>query len=262
MINYKEIESIKELKKTSDADDKHCKIPLFHGTRRYAIQVSDADRERFSNACKQVLSFAHKFYYSGKLDIDKLETYWQKSGNRYFMDTTVAQYNSPLFQYETFYLASSYENAIGFAHNVGGEVGTWAHAQIQGFEDWGIELDKETRSAAETVRKEYKKYQNSEKVILIYYGVGFEDLYTEGGAPFIRKTVDKEHACKRINSLYKSTMNKSATRNFRLSNAHAYTAYLLPERMFRAGVVLFEDEPDVDEFIKRHNMQSPEQWSF
>ena len=111
--------------------------------------MADADRERFSAACRQVLSFANKYFYSEKLDWDKLKAYHQSSGNYYFLSE--------------------------IAH------------------------------------------------------------------------------------LYYST---HANYNFRLSNLHAYTAYVLPEHKFREGVVLFEDEPDVDKFIRNHNLIAMEKWSF
>lgn len=263
MLNYKEIESIKQLKKTVDVDDKHCKIPLFHGTRRYALQVSDAERERFSAACKQVLSFANKLFYSGKVDFNKLNEYYHSSGNHYFLNTVVNQYDSALYEYGAFFLTTSYENAIGFAHQSGGEAGAWAYAQLQGFEDWNIELDDSMKAAAEVIKQEYKKYQNSEKVILIYYGVSFEDLCTERGESFLHMTGDdkndEEWARMMIENLYDSF---SLSYNFRLLNAHAYTAYLLLEHLFREGVVLFENETDVDSFIKRHNLYAVEKWSF
>lgn len=270
MLTYKEIESIKELKKTVDVDDKHCKIPLFHGTRRYALQMPDEDRKRFSAACNRVLSFAHKFYYSGKLDFEKLEKYWSKSGNHYFMSTVVHQYNSSLFDYGAFYLTTSYESAIGFAHYSGGEAGDWARAQIKGFEDWGIKLDAETKAATEIVKAKYQKYRDSEKVILVYYGVSFEDLCSERGEPFLYKTgdeaADEEYMREEIEDLHKFAEKKRrfirSNCNFRLSNVHAYTAYVLPEYMLREGVILFEDEPDVDEFIRRHNLNAMEKWSF
>ena len=270
MVKYKETKSVEELKKTIDVDDMHCKIPLFHGTRRYALQVADEDRKRFSEACKQVLSFAHQFYYSGMLDFEKLEKYYKESKNNYFMSTVVHQYRSTLYEYGAFYLTSSYECAIGFAHYVGGEVGAWAQAQIQGFDDWGIELDEETKVAAEIVKHEYKKYQDSEKVILVYYGVKFEDLCTERGKPFLYNTgdaaTDEEYLREDIEDLYESAMKRDrfirSNHNFRLSNANAYTAFVLPEPMFRDGVVLFEDEPDVDKFIRHHNIIAMEKWSF
>lgn len=266
MLNYKEIKSIYELKKIVDADERHCRVPLFHGTRRYALQTSDADRERFSAACRQILSFANKYYYSEKIDWDKLEAYKNDSENYYFLSTVVHQYNSSLYEYGAFYLTLSYENAIGFAHYIGGEVGTWAYAQIKGFEDWGVTLDDKTKEAAKIVKREYEKYCDSEKVILVYYGVGFEDLRTESGGPFLYKTGDKatdeESAREDIEYLYKIAKRKYSQLNFRLSNLDSYTAHLLPERMLRDGVVLFEEEPDVDRFIKNHNLYFLEKWSF
>ena len=263
MLNYKEINNIGELKKVVDVDDKHCKIPLFHGTRRYALQVADSDRERFSAACKQVLSFAHVYFNNGKIDWDKLKAYYNSSNNYYFLSTVVHQYNSTLFEYGDFYLTTSYKSAIGFAYNVGGEAGAWAYAQLKGFADWSVELDEDTKAAAAFVKQEYIKYQDSEKVILVYYGVSFDDLRTERGEPFLYKTgdeaADEQYARDDIERLYNSN---HAKRNFRLANLHTYTAYVLTERMFRDGVVLFENESDVDKFIKQHNLISLEQWSF
>ena len=58
MLKTKEIENLNEIANIIVNEEGCCKIPLLHGTRRYAIQVSDYDRQRFYNACKEVILFA------------------------------------------------------------------------------------------------------------------------------------------------------------------------------------------------------------
>ena len=44
------------------------RIPLFHGTRMYALQVKEKDRERFYVACNRVISFAKKLVWNCPVD--------------------------------------------------------------------------------------------------------------------------------------------------------------------------------------------------
>lgn len=134
----------------------------------------------------------------------------------------------------------------------------------------GIELDDETKAAAKIIQQECKKYRDSEKVILVYYGVSFENLCTERGEPFLYKTGDKaadeQFAREDIEGLYDdiAIANRSLRiiHNFRLLDVQFYTAFVLPEHMFREGVILLEDEPDVDKYIRDHNSIASEKWSF
>ena len=71
---------ITELEKIKDHISGCCangcsKIPLFHGTRMYALQVSDKERKRFYDACDRIISFAQKLVWNCPVDEDVLTDY-------------------------------------------------------------------------------------------------------------------------------------------------------------------------------------------
>ena len=251
MLDFKEITDIDELKNLIVKSDSALDIPLLHGTRRYALQISDEARERFMSACHRVISFANKYYYSGNVDWNKLEEY-HRNKDIQFLSTVVSQYNHSDYQYGAFYLTTSYKTAIGFSYYAGGELGSNAYSQIKGFEAWGIELDEETKTAAKIVVEEYEKYRNSDKVILAFFGVKLTDLYSRGGHPILTEETDEEFT--EVKELYEDGVDTDylqRNHQFRLVNPSAYTAYVICESKFRDGFSIFTNICDVDSAIKK-----------
>lgn len=238
-----------------------CNIPLFHGTRRYALTASKDEREWFFGACDKVIAFAKQWRDSGKIDWDKVREY--NKVNRYFIYASVVeQYGRPLYQYGDFYLTSSYTSAISFSCNSAGELGEYAYSQCKGFTDLGIQLDEETLNAAKVVEEEYPKYRNSEKVILIYCGVKFEDLSSERGYSYssMMEQMGVEEFASYIKSFIydkvKDTDDGRRHFNFRLLNSDRYLPLELSETKFRKAFALFTKITDVDSYIKK------QRWDF
>lgn len=233
-----------------------CRIPLFHGTRRYSIEVDKGERERFFAACKTVISFAKRWMDGGNVDWESIKEY--RTENRLYMDVTVlSQYGSPSYQYGDFYLTSSYTNALIFANRGAGELGDYAYAQARGFAHFGIPLDEDTLAAAGIVEAEYPKYAESERLVLIYYGVMFEDLYTERGGSYMtrmdRRCKDGEYAEFLEAHLYdghKDTDNICMNNNFRLKNREHYFPLELEGPKFKAGFSVFTAVKDVDKYLR------------
>jgi hypothetical protein len=260
MLKTKEIENLNEIANIIVNEEGCCKTPLLHGTRRYAIQTSDFDRQRFYNACKEVILFAKTLIHKNIIADDALENY-QRTKNLMFLSTVVYGFGcSSAYEYGDFYLTSSFSHAFSFTYNAGGELGEWAFRQCEGFEYFSIELDESTKAAVEIVKEEYIKYQNSERIILVYYGVKFSDMLNRGGSPF---WVDDEYMQEEIEELYNSKDTDSVETNnaFRLLNAEIYTPYVLSEKDFRAGFGIFTEISDVDEFIRDHNLYCSPKWS-
>ena len=251
MLKYTEIKSLTALKNIQVSGDDLCQIPLFHGTTRYALSIDHEERERFRGACTQVIKFARTIKARGQIPCHELEEYC-RTKNPLFLGTVVNTYGSSQYQYGDLYLTSSYTTAIVFAHNAGGELGTSAYSQCKGFHDWGIALDADTEIAARLVVEEYQKYCNSEKIILLFYGVNFHDLLHEGGTPFMIPLNDEEDVVfmrEEIEDLYESCKDSDdmiARTNFRLKNLNAYSAYALREKDFRIGFSEFTNIQDMD----------------
>ena len=51
-----------------DVDYEICKRPLFHGTRRYALEVTEENRQKFYNACNIVVPFAKELMRNNKIE--------------------------------------------------------------------------------------------------------------------------------------------------------------------------------------------------
>ena len=254
MIKVLEIQDLNNFSHPHIGDSEHCKIPLFHGTRRYALEVTDADRDRFYNACKTVILFAQKIAFSNIIDENALNAYNRNTNPLFFGSVVYGLGRSNSYEYGDLYITSGFSTAFSFTHNVGGELGEYAYHQCEGLKHFSIKLDEKTQAAMEIVQTEYEKYKNSEKVILIYFGVNFKDMLHQGGDPFWED--DDEYMQEEIEALYdtRETDNEQYHETFRLINLDKYTPYLLCEKDFRKGFELFTDIKDLDRFIKNYNM--------
>ncbi len=257
MIKYENFQLEKYEAEQASRKEDECLIPLFHGTRKYALEVGEEERKSFFAACDTVMRFAKKLGYSNIIPEDKSRDYRRK-GNRYFLDTLVYTHGDKSFQYGDFYLTSSYTTAISFARNAGGELGEWAYSQCVGFRDFGIDLTPEVEGASGIITKEYEKYRNSEKMILVFTGVRFSDLCYENGISFHIPANDAGepiYSSSEIRNLYKYAKDSDRfvhTRNFRLKSTDNYTALALYEKDFRWGLGLFTAIENPDAFMKKY----------
>ena len=64
MKNYINVQKLEDLKQNNVSCAELCQIPLLHGTRRYALQATKEEREKFYSACNIVMDFAKKIAYS------------------------------------------------------------------------------------------------------------------------------------------------------------------------------------------------------
>lgn len=266
MINKKEITNPDAYKIATSSEQGICRIPLFHGTRRFALTTTSEERHHFYSACRTVMEFAKKLSRSDVAEREDVVNY-RHTSNPYFLATVVYLFDTNKFKYGGFYVTSSYSAAISFSYNVGGELGEQAYSQCKGFRDLDFELDAPIKNAAAIVEKEYGKYCESEKVILVYNGVRFSDLTHEGGSPFIVPAEDginsdiNKHKINRLHSSLDTDMVKT-NQNFTISNFENYTADVLSEKDFKEGFSLFTNIKEVDEAIKKHNSYSYPKWNF
>ena len=253
-LHFREPENVKHCISTGGTDG--CsRIPLFHGTRMYALQVNEKDRERFYAACDRVISFAKKLIWDCPVDDVILEEYIS-TGNPHFLGDVVSQYKTAAFDYGSLYVTTGYTEAIKFANHCGGELGQWAYEQCVAFRDLQIDLDDETRDAAMIVLEEYIKYETSEKVILVFSDVRFEDLQTERGKPFLifdeNGDPNETYNTRQIDALHKAKVTDRSEHvlSFRLQKCETYMAHLIRQNNFKSGISVFTDIRDVDKYLK------------
>lgn len=267
MIYAVDAQNLEELANAQAVTKEGCLIPLFHGTRRYALQTTAEERVRFFSACDIVMNFAKKLAVSNVIDEARLDEY-QRTQNSRFLGVLVYTKGISRFTYGDFYLTSSYTSSLSFAHNIGGELGDFAYAQCIGFRDFGVELDECTEEAVNVVLEESQKYLHSEKIVLAFYGVRFEDLSWEGGDSFllpVENEEDEEYNKYEIKRLQGAMDTDRCTKNmnFRLANLESYTPYVVGEKLLKEGFSIFTKITDVDKYIKEHNRAtSYPKWEF
>ena len=258
-IHFVETENLKECISIYRAEDRS-QLPLFHGTRMYALQASEEERNRFYRACDRVISFAKQLLKNRPFDDDTWEEYLIQK-NPMFLTTVVCQYETPAYSYGDFYVTTDYTNALVYAGNCGGELGQWAQAQCIGFRDFQIEPDPETAEAASIVMEEYEKYEKSEPVVLVFTDVRFADLKTERGAPFLiydkDGKPDEEYNAFSIEMLYQTQVTDHLTSagTYRLMRHNTYTAQLVRQKDFKKGLSVFTEIRDVDKYLKGYDMK-------
>ena len=266
MKNYINVQKLEDLKQNNVSCAELCQIPLLHGTRRYALQATKEEREKFYSACNIVMDFAKKIAYSDIITEESIEEY-QRQQNPRFFNVLVYTKGINKFTYGDFYVTTSYSSAISFAHNVGGELGDTAYAQCVGLLHFNVKLDDTVSSAVKTVMEEYQKYVNSEKIILAFYGVRFNDLTREGGSKFLIESKNPEDITYNrtlVDKLNNSADTDTMTRNnnFILANIDTYTGYVIGEGLFKEGFSVFTKIMDVEKKIRHHNLCSRPEWEF
>ncbi len=266
MLKVTQLENLDNFKikyDLTDLSDDFCRIPLFHGTTAYAFEADEETRKEFRKACDIVMRFA-KEIAQRKIISDEEYYPYTRNKNSYFLDTTVYLYGSSSYEYDDFYLTTSYSNALIFAHVPCGELGNNAYYQCVGFKDFNIELPKEVQAASNVVTATYVKYRDSEKIILVYEDINFSDLYGEKGYNFLPDKSNENYdflSRHAIETLYESEVDDCSVwgENLRIKNPNDYTGYIMKENLFREGFKVFTNVTDVDKFIKHEGRGK---WNF
>lgn len=218
-----------------------CKRPLFHGTRKYSLEISEEARQIFNEACNKILAFARTLIRNKKIEYN-------------IVVNTAKQCFA--FEYGDFYLTLSFTRAIDYSYNVGGELGQNIYKVCQVIKSKNIELTDEIRNAIDIVSSEYEKYEKSEKVILVVNDINFNDLYNRNGSKLIDSLELNEDAKEEIVDLYteEETSNCELDRDFMVKNIGDYKIHVVQEKDFRQGIKFFTKIDNVDEYIKNHNI--------
>ena len=230
-------------------DYKNCKMPLFHGTRKYALEVSEEKRQEFYNACREVAIFAKDL-----IDTEKIA-----------FNTVVFMFNkSAKYEYGDFYLTPTYTCAISFSYQAGGELGKNVYSVCKDIINNNIEVPPTIKEKIDLIVNEFIKYEKSEKVVLVYVGIKFEDLYTATGRKFINSLELDEYEKEDVEELYKEKETQTYCKNLslRIKNPKNYEAYSIDELNFRKGFKAFTEITDIDKYIKRHNSYVATKWDF
>lgn len=251
-------------------DYNNYKKPLFHGTRRYALEVCEENRQRFNEACNTFCVYAQQLINENKI----------------FPNFVVMGFNnSSLHQYGDFYLTTTYSNAIDFSYLLGGELANSIYDVCLDINERGVEVPNEIKKLMNFIMSEISNYKKSQKVVLVYFDLKFADLYTHGGRRFISDEQLNEvnndfgayekgslnnlfimpnFAKQKIDDLYeeKETINFQSNTTFRIKNPEDYKAFLITEEYFRKGFESFTEITDVDKFIKQNNSYVKTKWDF
>ena len=226
--------------KSQQNDYVFCSRPLFHGTRRYAIEVCPQKRLEFFDACYKVALFARKLILEKKIEY-----------NIVIMQVGV----NTAFEYGDLYLIDTYTTAISYANNVAGEIGKNVFLACKNIKQAGINLDATMQRLVDRVMQEYENYEASEKIVLVYQNVKFTDLYTIGGSSFIEPD-DEEYTRFMIDDLYyeKEKLGRFPNTSFRLKNVEKYEAYIIREADLRKGFKSFTEVDDIDKHLTREKL--------
>lgn len=225
------------------------KRPLFHGTRKYAIEITKEKLQEFYDACNVVLPFVKELIHNKKVE--------------YNIVVNTAN-SSSAYEYGDFYVTLSFISAINYCYYAGGELGQNIYNVCQEIIKNGIELPAEIKTAVDVVFAEYEKFSSSEKIVLVFNDVKFADLYCRNGGKFIDSFNTAEAVKEEIDELYaeEETQDSAPDQDFRLKNLNDYEAYIVNEKDFRQGVKIFTKINDVDGYINQYNLSETPKWDF
>lgn len=223
--------------------------PLFHGTRKYAIEITPDNLQKFYNACNSILPFVKELIRNKKVEYN----------------IVVSTANScSAYEYGDFYLTLAFTRAINYSYYIGGELGHNIYNICQEILTKEIELPDKIKAAVDVIFAEYEKFSKSEKIVLAFNGVKFADLYCRGGSKFIDSLDMDEDEKEEIDELYaeEETQISTPDKDFRLKNLNDYDAYIVNVNDFRKGIKIFTKIKDIDEYINLHNLYKRKKWDF
>jgi hypothetical protein len=205
----------------------HFSRPLYHGTRKRALEASEEERKRTSQAARHILSFVRD-HWQEYFSNDSLADF--QSHNRdltYFCDPSILVFGQlSNFSYGDFYLTTSLGNAAAFAKTRGGELLEMAYDNARGLQRLAIPIeDNSLQADLALVLKEAALYEASPKVILVFEKVAFVDLLDEKGDEL---PLDPDFLDDLLDFLYLENGHCSVAYNYRLKKDHKpYLAKLL-----------------------------------
>lgn len=234
-----EITSVDEIPNDrSERNTERCTLPLFHGTRRYAVECPQKQLDEMIQYCKTVVQYFSENCYRIFPDDESWIQYRREHRGELHINlvqnTVASQYGEAQYQYDSFYVTNDSVTAVKFYTIYGcGEISGYAYAYAKAISDLDFSVsDKQVDTAIEYVLKHYPDFYNSEKVVLAVYDFEYEHLRHHGGGkidlgtPFF------------INHLYEdiSDNERIYSQSYRLDKGiETVTAKLIPERLFGDG---------------------------
>lgn len=196
-FNFKEIDFLDTIK--CDWEERNYQYfvrPLFHGTRRYALECSKEEIAKIKEYSLIIIKFIQKIEKTISLDV--VGQYFKRKKERNcFASAVVSQIEkSSLYQYDSLYLTTSIYRAISFSKNACGEIGQTAYDNAIAIKELGIETnDIKIDEAIDYIIKTVPKFKESERVVLIFENVNYDDLKSESsGKAVLGKTEEKRKA--------------------------------------------------------------------
>ena len=198
-------------------------IPLFHGTKKYAVECDPIIIEMMHKHCINILLKAKAHFKS--VDNETYDKYWaykKASEFKYFASEFITTFgNINNFQYGDFYMTRFFDETflLRFTSYGFGEIGRFTYDNIMGLKHFNINID--ANESIDFFLKHYPEFLNSEPVVLILNDYNLDELKSEGG-----------------NKVYEFENNV----NFRLSNPFNKNFYVIKQSLFEEAVELFDEE--------------------
>lgn len=198
-------------------------VPLFHGTRKYAVECDPTLIEMMRKHCVIILEKARDYYNS--LDSQTYDKYWEYrkvSKLQYFASHLVLTFGGlSNYQYGDFYMTRRFDETylLRFTTYGCGEIGRFAYDNILGLKHFNIDLG--INESMEFVLKHYPDFINSEQVVLILNDYKLDELKGESGG----KVYEIEDGV-----------------NFRLCNYQNKEFFVIKESLFNEAMELFDEE--------------------
>ena len=198
-------------------------VPLFHGTRRYAVECDPFLIKMMRRHCINILEKARDHFNSVDDETySKYEKYKRESKLTYFASAIILTFGRiSNFQYGDFYMTKRFDQnfLLRFTTYGCGEIGKLAYDNILGLQHFNIDLG--ITESMEFVLKHYPLFIDSEPIVLILNDYTIDELESESG-----------------NKVYDIEYNV----NIRLKNYENKEFYVINQSLFDEASILFNEE--------------------
>lgn len=227
-INFvKSVEEIPFYKKSYQ----YFSCPLFHGTRRHMLEMSDEERAIHFQMCDKLIRYTQEIAKNIPEEIlNKFINDLHGQG----IDTYIlfdAYKKTSMYEHGDFYMSFSIETAMSYSRNSGGELSRFAFDCANLLTTLGLEITEDIKPAVDLILDYYDKYENDERVIVAITKIDFADLALEDGTPFLTIYFNEDKLKEEIDDLFDNYhIDKAGVyrQGFRLLNQGKYQMYAFP----------------------------------
>lgn len=237
MLNYSFINSLDGLKFTEKTYDKFC-IPLFHGTRKHLLDMSNEERDRFYSVCKRILNYLKDLSNNCPSLLNELIEFdfiIRKKGYSRAGAVCFKMYGrSARYEYGDFYMTISPKTALDFSKTTNGELGDLAYFAGLFLIYSKKEISRDLKDDIDLIISYHDKYIDDERIILMLSNADFDDLFIDNGKPFRDRYVEENDIQKYFDDYFNNVLSSqsfSTPNHYRLVNLSKYNFYAIKESM-------------------------------